>query len=839
MSHDPCRKGDRFPLGAVPIGEWVHVVLRVGEAARGVVVSVVVHVGQRLPGQRGTSWSECVLHACDEGFCGEFELARVPHVAFYAFSLHLADGNRAFYVPCADGRACSGEVVVSGVDGIWTDGGWTFFEQRLASYAAYVEQGLALSKPTPGFQISVYDPAFSSPGWMAGAVMYQIYPDRFARGSGGVRMQGVRYHEEMERPVHLHQDWDEPVVWLGPEEARASDEDTGDSCESGGSSCTGEKAPCADEGIAAAGTVEHGGGVASSPGDGAQGVDSKPMYESNWVDADEDDVFSNAQASLDRRIKNYDPIDFFGGTLQGIRENLAHLASLGVEVLYLNPIFEARSNHRYDTADYGHIDPLLGTDWDFLQLVSDARKMGISIVLDAVLSHTGFDSRYFNGAKNYGEPGAAQGPASPYYDWFDFEHPSGNASYRCWWGDPTLPEVDECNESWQRYMFDSDGILARWLSAGARGYRLDVADEIPDTVLERIRQSIKAADPEAVVIGEVWEDATTKESYGVPRTYAFGRALDSVMNYPLRSALIDFALGTIDAHQLVTFLKLQLANYPEPMHACLMNLLSSHDVERLRSVLAYGGSIKQYTREEQVRIVGAIDAQQDARAVELQRMIVSLLYALPGAPCIYYGDERGLQGGGDPFCRATFPWPAAKTDSDTDAQRTAMRGADHAPEIKLVGIRGAGDVSGDAPDETLDARSDCGIDLTAFYQHVGQLRKSSPVLKTGSSAYVAPDDDLACVIRCHGEGIVIAAANRSERELAVAFDAYAPDVSLPDSAFARLRDVRVQAAELPSSFDRAYEACACPGTCSYELSSERGIVRLRVPACSTAYWFIR
>ena len=249
-----------------------------------------------------------------------------------------------------------------------------------------------------------------------------------------------------------------------------------------------------------------------------------------------------------------------------------------------------------------------------------------------------------------------------------------------------------------------------------------MADEIPDDVLECVRASVKGANPQAALIGEVWEDATSKVSYGAARTYALGRALDSVMNYPLRNVLLGFALGTVDAYQLAAFLNLQSANYPPAMHACLMNLLSSHDVERVRSVLSLGGQFKQESRAEQRRLVTDITRDEDARATRLQRLVAGLLYAFPGTPCIYYGDEAGLQGGGDPFCRETFPW---------GAQSRALR-------------------------------TDCGEDLTAFYRELGQIRKNSPALRRGSGFALACSDDVICVARIHGNECVLALANRSE-----------------------------------------------------------------------------
>ena len=675
VAHDACSPRYRAPAGAVgvlPAGEGgartrVRVVLHVEPALYEGVAAVAVRVGELPAGGAVPVWREVAATRCGEGYAAEIALEARPHVAYYAFAIRCTGGEEFLYVPCADGRATFGEVVREGVDGRWTEAGWRWHAWRLPAHDA---NDFCVPEPLGGFQITVYDQRFSAPEWLRGAVMYQIFPDRFARGLDGVRREGVAYHEHMGRPVKLHESWDEPADWEG----------------------------------------------------------------ASWIEARRPGPDGTLPIA-------YDPVDFFGGTLAGIREKLPYLASLGVEVVYLNPVFEARSNHRYDTADYLRIDPLLGSDEDFAGLCEDARGYGISIVLDAVLSHTGADSRYFNALGTYAQVGAAQGEDSPYRAWYDFTPMDEVTPYRCWWGDPSLPEVDERSASWQRFMlgkmsettcpFDSsEGVLPRWIGLGAAGYRIDVADEIPDDVLERIRASVKGANPEAALIGEVWEDATSKVSYGAARTYALGRALDSVMNYPLRNALLGFALGTVDAHQLAAFLNLQAANYPSDMHACLMNLLSSHDVERVRSVLALGGRFKQETRADQRKRVVGITSEQDAQAARLQRMTAALLYALPGTPCLYYGDEAGLQGGGDPFCRETFPWDA----------------------------------------EARMARADVGEDLATFYQKLGQLRKGSPVLRCGASFALPCSEDAMCVVRLHESDIFIALANRSDTPQRIVLD---------------------------------------------------------------------
>lgn len=346
----------------------------------------------------------------------------------------------------------------------------------------------------------------------------------------------------------------------------------------------------------------------------------------------------------------YAPNDYYGGNIAGIIDKLPYLASLGVSAVYLNPIFEADSNHRYNTADYRKIDPMLGTEEDFRQLCRKARDLGISIVLDGVFSHTGSDSVYFDKTGRYGH-GAYSDPDSSFRSWYDFS--SYPDSYRSWWGFDSLPEVNENDQSWQYFILGHpDGVISHWLKAGASGFRLDVADEIPDDVLERIRSTVKQTDTEAIVIGEVWENAVTKISYDRRRTYALGNALDSVMNYPLRSALISFALQETNAFDLCDFLLSQKLDYPRPFYYCLMNLLSSHDVPRIRTVLALGSTLDGMSRYDAAKLT--VSEEQDEHGAKLQALCACIAYVLPGFPCIYYGDEMGMNGAADPFNRAPF-----------------------------------------------------------------------------------------------------------------------------------------------------------------------------------------
>ena len=364
-------------------------------------------------------------------------------------------------------------------------------------------------------------------------------------------------------------------------------------------------------------------------------------------------------ASLDEPVRSgprsfecdYNPDDFYGGTFRGIEQKLPYLKELGVSCLYLNPIVEARSNHRYDASDYRRPDPILGTTADFIRLCGRAGELGIRLILDGVFSHTGSDSVYFDLYGHYGGRGACSGPNSPYYKWYEFKHFPDE--YRCWWGFPSLPEVEEHEPSWQREIVTGkDSVVRLWLRRGASGWRLDVADELPDDVLAMIRTAVKETAPDAPIIGEVWEDAVVKESYGHRRRYALGDALDSVMNYPLRAATLDFIHGRSDACALRDFLIGQQMNYPKPFYYALMNLLGSHDVARLKNVLATPLDLRALSREEQLAVEFSDEAM--ALAEKRERLCATLQFCLPGVPSIYYGDEQGMEGVGDPFNRLPF-----------------------------------------------------------------------------------------------------------------------------------------------------------------------------------------
>ncbi|MBQ7122701.1 MAG: glycoside hydrolase family 13 protein [Clostridia bacterium] len=342
--------------------------------------------------------------------------------------------------------------------------------------------------------------------------------------------------------------------------------------------------------------------------------------------------------------------DFFGGDFRGIEQKLDYLESLGVGCIYLNPIFEAQTNHRYDTASYENTDPLLGSEDDFSHLCAEAEKRNIKIVLDGVFSHTGADSVYFNKEKRYDTLGAYNSKESPYYDWYKFE--KFPDKYDCWWGVDILPEINEENDGYIEYIAGENGILRKWLRAGAGGWRLDVADELPDKFLDALRRAVKAEKPDAYILGEVWEDASNKISYSRRRRYLQGAQLDSVMNYPFADALISFAIsGAAEGfNDRITGI---CENYPKPAVDCLMNHIGTHDTCRVLSRLA---TLGRYRSTHLERYKGGLTVEQAEYGKTLLKLISVMQFTLPGVPCIYYGDEAGIDGGEDPFNRGCFPW---------------------------------------------------------------------------------------------------------------------------------------------------------------------------------------
>lgn len=429
----------------------------------------------------------------------------------------------------------------------------------------------------PSFQLTVYVPRQTQPDWYKNGIVYQVFPDRFARGAD--------WRERAEKALAAHRE--------GPARVLVEDWDT------------------------------------------------PPTY----------------RKSEDGDILEW---DFYGGTLRGVREKLDYLADLGVTVIYLNPIFEAASNHRYDTADYLRIDPMLGDEEEFCALAREAAERGISIMLDGVFNHCGQDSRYFNRYGNYPEPGAWQGDESPYRDWFFFNE---DGTYDGWWGNPDLPDVNEKSPEYRELICGQDGVVRKWLRAGARGWRLDVADELSDSFIEDIKAAMVAERPDGALVGEVWEDASNKMAYGKLRQYFEGTELDGTMNYPLRTALLAFVRNQIGAPEMAARLEQLRENYPRDAFFSCLNLLGSHDRERLFTML--GDAPDPDTLSEEECAAFRLDEGRASLAMSRLWLTVLLQMTLPGVPCVYYGDERGMEGFRDPYNRAAFPWDGGRMDCAT------------------------------------------------------------------------------------------------------------------------------------------------------------------------------
>lgn len=342
--------------------------------------------------------------------------------------------------------------------------------------------------------------------------------------------------------------------------------------------------------------------------------------------------------------------EFFGGNLWGVAEKLPYLQSLGVTVLYLSPIFRAYTNHKYDTGDYETVDPSFGGDEAFAYLLREAKKAGIRVICDGVFNHTGDDSRYFNRYGKYDSVGAYQSEESPYFSWYRFrKYPD---DYDSWWGVKVLPALYSGNPDFREYICGENGILHKWMSLGVSGWRLDVADELDNRFLWDLRTRVKAENSEAVIWGEVWEDASNKIAYDRRRRYFRGGQLDSVMNYPFRDGILSFVRDR-DAGALSHAVRMVLEHYPAGCTHLLMNLLGTHDTERIISALAARpcGDLD----NDALALIYMTD-EEKARGRALVKLASVLQFTLPGIPCIYYGDEAGMEGYRDPFNRRPYPW---------------------------------------------------------------------------------------------------------------------------------------------------------------------------------------
>ena len=437
------------------------------------------------------------------------------------------------------------------------------------------------------WQLTCTPADFVTPDWAKGAIIYQIFPDRFHK-SGSPDLTAKL------TPYTLHKDWNEEVCWRADENGK---------------------------------------------------------------------VLNN---------------DFFGGNFRGITEKMDYIASFGTSILYLNPISKSFSNHRYDTGDYKMPDPMLGSLGDFKVMCDAAHKRGIKVILDGVYSHTGSRSTYF--------ASACESPESPFYSWYTFyQHPH---KYNSWWGFDTLPTVNKLDPAFMDFIINAENsVVAHWLALGADGFRLDVVDELPDEFVLRLKTRIREIKPDALLIGEVWEDASNKISYNIRRRYFADGELDSCMNYPFRTAILNFVKGFDDGRQLQETVMSIAENYPPQVLVCNMNLLSTHDTPRALTALAddFEGSREEYAGRK-------LSSEQAEQAKKMFKLAAFLQYTLPGSPSIYYGDEAGLEGHKDPFNRRTYPW--GKEDTE----------------------------------------------LLAFFRGLGRLRKSSEVLRMGNIDFLYAEE---------------------------------------------------------------------------------------------------
>ncbi len=433
--------------------------------------------------------------------------------------------------------------------------------------------------------------------------------------------------------------------------------------------------------------------------------------------------------------------EFFGGDLWGIADRLDYIKSLGVDTLYLCPIFRAASNHRYDTGDYAEIDPLLGGEAAFEHLLAELKKRGMKLILDGVFNHTGADSRYFNKFSTYPGVGACHSKRSKFHKWYCFEDFPGK--YRCWWGVKILPAVNSEEPSWREFICGEKGIVRHYLRKGIDGWRLDVADELSDVFLEELRAAAKAEDSEAIVLGEVWEDASNKVAYDKRRRYFQGGQLDSVMNYPLKEGVIDFILSG-DSTRLREVSQTLWRHYPRGVSHVLMNFLGTHDTERILTVLADEGT-RWMTNAELSTF--RLSPLKHSLATDRLRLAWALLCAFPGVPCLYYGDEVGMEGGRDPFNRLPF-------------------------------VPNHGD-----------------SELTHFFRRIGTIRRSEPVFASGGFELVETGDSGQLVfIREDERTRLVVAANLTMREHIIEFER-APErlISLGDcTRFARVAPMSVE-----------------------------------------------
>lgn len=584
LQHDSRDDLYRTPGGAVPAGTAVILRLR---AAAGDLSGADVRLADRLA---GTSVVAPMALVATDPTAGEHGYAyweatvrtlATPTVLDYTIVAH--DGSATRYLsddPVADG----------GTGGIYREppkeGGW---------------------------QITAYDPDFTTPAWTRGAVVYQIFPDRFSNGDPG-----------------------------------------------------SDPSPAATPGTEGAARFRYG------------DVYGNPVLAKRWDERPEGycrayQGVSCAEGPLGR--------DFYGGDLAGITARLGELADLGVTVLYLNPIFAAPSNHRYDTSDYLTVDPDLGTNADFDVLIATAGAHGIRVILDGVFNHVSSDSPWFDRAGRFSEVGACESPDSPYRSWFTFRAPGPNEPSPCapskpggsdtyyvgWFGFDTIPEMQEVPAVLD-LVTGPDGVVPYWLRRGIAGWRLDVVDSLSHDFLQRIRSAAKAADPDALVLGEQWGDTSP---------WLLGSEVDSTMNYRFRRAVIalvngdtpdlDGSLEALTPSRFAAAMRAVQEDYPRPAFDALLNLVDGHDTTRILWTLTPADE------NDAAKADPAALAEGKAKL----RLVAAIQLTWSGMASIYYGDEVGLGGQDDPDDRRPYPWGGEDNDLRAYYRTLARLRADH------------------------------------------------------------------------------------------------------------------------------------------------------------------
>lgn len=406
---------------------------------------------------------------------------------------------------------------------------------------------------------------------------------------------------------------------------------------------------------------------------------------------------------------------FYGGTLYGVIEKLDYIASLGVGVIYLSPIFEAASNHKYDTGDYMTVDRMFGGEKALNDLIDECNKRNIKLILDGVFNHTGSDSLYFNRYRRYKGEGAYQSKKSKYYSWYDFQnHPN---KYTCWWGIEILPRINPDKKECGEYFIGDNGVIDKYSKMGIYGFRLDVADELSDDFIAKIKNRL-TSNGESVLYGEVWEDASNKIAYNKRKKYYLGKELDGVMNYPVRVGIIDYICGKgID--KLRYALTDVTANAPDRVLHTQMNLLGTHDTPRILTLL--GGVSPEGKTNAQLSTI-RMTAEARAKAIKRLKAAYTILATLPGIPAIFYGDEAGLEGYSDPFNRMPYPW-------------------------------------GDESEELIE-----------HYRNLGGIRSRNSVYKKGEFRLHHLNENLLVFAREKGSDSFVTIVNNSDKDIELSFD---------------------------------------------------------------------